>query len=639
MDRRSFGITALILIVLLFFGLNIVADRGLSRVRIDLTENNLFTLSRGTKEILRDLEEPITLTFFYTESLARGRPQIQTHGKRVMELLDEYRLRSGGLITVEVLEPEPFSEAEERATREGVAAIPVGGESLYLGLVGTNSTDGREVIRFFDPGQERFLEYELTRMIYKLANPERPTIAVLSALPLEGSQPMPGMPPQQQQRPWEIMRELGTLFEVEFMGAALEEAPDADLLLIVHPNSFDEQTLRAIDSYVIGGGSAVVFVDPLCEADVPPEAAQNPMAIMSADRSSDLGPLLEAWGVQYSESDVVANLDQALQGAGRDGRTPVPLVHYLGFEPSDYDQDDAVTGGLDRTIVAAAGWLSPVEGATTTFSPLIETTERSMLLPINRVAFFPDPQELVAEFVSSGTERVIAARVSGPATSAYEAEATPEEAESESEEGSGGAQEASPATGEINVIVVADADMLADRFWIQPMQFGQMTLGYQKLSSNGDFLVNAAEQMAGSSALINVRARGASTRPFTYVEEIRREAEAEYLAEAQRLQEKQRQTEQRLRELQQARPDQGELILSEEQEAELDQFREQLAETNAQLRQVNYNMLKDVENLGVTLRLINTLAAPALVAVLAIALGAYRVARRRADRRSMAGKG
>jgi ABC-type uncharacterized transport system involved in gliding motility auxiliary subunit len=181
--------------------------------------------------------------------------------------------------------------------------------------------------------------------------------------------------------------------------------------------------------------------------------------------------------------------------------------------------------------------------------------------------------------------------------------------------------------------------MLTDRFWIQPMQFGQMTLGYQKLSSNGDFLINAAEQMAGSSALINVRARGASTRPFTYVEQIRRDAEAEYLAEAQRLQEKQRETEQRLRELQQARPDQGEVILSQEQQEELERFREQLAETNAQLRQVNYNMLKDVENLGVRLRVINTLAAPAAVALLAIGLGAYRVARRRADRRSMAGEG
>jgi ABC-type uncharacterized transport system involved in gliding motility auxiliary subunit len=349
--------------------------------------------------------------------------------------------------------------------------------------------------------------------------------------------------------------------------------------------------------------------------------------------------------VQYSETDVVANMDQALQGAGRDGRTPVPLVHYLGFEAQDYDQDDAVTGGLDRTIVAAAGWLSPVEGAATTFSPLIKTTERSMLLPINRVAFFPDPQELVADFVSSGSERVIAARVSGPAQSAYESEAASEagegeeEGESASSETGEGEQTGGRASGEINVIVVADADMLTDRFWIQPMQFGQMTLGYQKLSSNGDFLINAAEQMAGSSALINVRARGASTRPFTYVEQIRRDAEAEYLAEAQRLQEKQRETEQRLRELQQARPDQGEVILSQEQQEELERFREQLAETNAQLRQVNYNMLKDVENLGVRLRVINTLAAPAAVALLAIGLGAYRVARRRADRRSMAGEG
>jgi ABC-type uncharacterized transport system involved in gliding motility auxiliary subunit len=192
---------------------------------------------------------------------------------------------------------------------------------------------------------------------------------------------------------------------------------------------------------------------------------------------------------------------------------------------------------------------------------------------------------------------------------------------------------------EINVVVVSDCDFLSDRWWEQEMRLGNMVLGYQKQADNADFIVNALDNMAGSSDLISLRARGTFTRPFTLVEKIQRDAEAQYLAEAQDLQKKQRDTESRIRQLQQARPDSGDLILTPEQEAEIKKFRDQLAETNSQLRDVRYKLRKNVEQLGTTLKIVNTVLAPALVALGAVGLGAYRAVRRRSDRRSMAGKG
>lgn len=636
MERTRASIIAIALLLVLFFGINIFADIAFKGARLDLTENNLYTVSEGTRSIVRSLDEPITLTLFFSDSLADGRPSLQAYGKRVRELLEEYERISGNRITLEVLDPEPFSEAEERAQRAGISAIPIGaGEEFYFGLLGTNSTDGREVIPFFDPAEERFLEYEISRLIYKLSDPARPTVGIITSLPLDGRAPTPGMP-QQQSRPWQIMRELRELFEVRMLPTELDTIdPGVDLLLLIHPKELSEQTLRAIDSYVIGGGPAVVCVDPMCEADIPPGAAQNPQALFSADRSSDLKPLLEAWGLDFTDDMVVLDTENAMRGRSPEGGAVVPYPWFMALDDEDLDQEDPVTLGLSRLQIGLVGALEPLADATATWQPLVYSSEQSMEMLAARFTVFADPQQIMADFAPSGERKVLAGRLTGPATSAYE-----EGDSGEPEEDEAGADEAGGAngarTGEIRVVVFADVDMFADRMWVEEMRLGNTLLGYRKLSDNADLLVNVIDNLAGTSDLLRIRARGAYTRPFTLVEKIRARAEKQYLSEAQELQEQRRQTERRLQELQRARPESGEVILTPEQQAELEKFREQLATTNAQLRQVRYKLREDVEELGMRLKIINTVAAPALVALGAIGLGLYRAARRRADRRSVA---
>jgi len=335
----------------------------------------------------------------------------------------------------------------------------------------------------------------------------------------------------------------------------------------------------------------------------------------------------------------------------------VPMLPHLLLDGEAMNQDEAVSRGLGRMYLINAGSIVHDDAAGTAMTPLLMSSEKSMLLEASKVSFFADPQGLVAEFAPSGVVRPLAARLSGTATSAFApgdetggqpepGDASSDEADSdeatadqsdEDEPGDGDAPEV--LEGEINLLVIADVDLLSDQTWVDELRIGGNVLGYRKLSDNMNFLLNAMEQMAGSSALISVRARGTATRPFTYVEKIRREAETRYLAQAEALENERRETEQRLRELQRQRPDDGSLILTAEQQAELDRLREKITETNAQLRRVNYNLRKDVENLGLTLKIINTAAAPALVALLAVLLGVYRAARRRADRRSMAGEG
>lgn len=633
MDTRKTAIASLLLLVVLFFAVNIAGDRGLRGVRIDLTDHKLYTLSEGTRELLRDLEEPITLTLFFSEDLAAGQPQLQSYGKRVRELLEEYAIASGGTIRVRVVDPEPFSEGEEQAQRAGISGLSTGGSGqFYFGLLGVNSTDGREVIPFFDPREERFLEYNLSRVVYNLANPERKKVVVLSSLPVDGGQPLPGQRPPQ---PWQIMAELRTLFEVETLPPGAEEIPgDADVLLIIHPKNLGEPTLRAIDSFVLGGGRAIVFVDPVAEADMPPGAEQNPLAAMQADRSSNLDALLEAWGARMEPGQVAADLTLALPGQARDGQV-VSYVQYLGIPAETMSDEDPVTGPLAQLQVGLAGALVPVEGAGTTFTPLVQTTDQSMLLESQRVSFFPDPRELLASFVPRGEPLTLAARLTGTARSAFAP------APSDGAEAGPPSPAEAPAdapTGEINVIVVSDVDMLSDPMWVREVRIGGMVLGYQQLSDNGAFLVNAVDNLTGSGELISIRARGSFTRPFTLVNEIRTEAERKYLARQQQLEERRREAQQRISELQRARPDQGDMILTPEQQAEIDRFREELVETSRELRDVNYNLRKDVEALGLRLKIINIAAAPLAVFLAAIGLAGFRAARRRRHRTQTASR-
>ncbi|HZW09301.1 MAG TPA: Gldg family protein [Phycisphaerales bacterium] len=636
MDARKGAVISVLLLIVLFFAVNIATDRALRGARIDLTEHSLYTLSAGTRNILRSIEEPITLTLFFSEDLAAGQPQLQSYGKRVRELVEEYALESGGKIRVETVDPEPFSEGEERAQRAGISGLSTGGAGgqFYFGLLGVNSTDGRETVPFFDPREERFLEYTLSRLVYNLDDPEKKKVVVLSSLPIDGGGM--AMPGQQPPSPWQIMTELRSMFEVETLDPGAEAIPeDADVLLVVHPKQLGEPMLRAIDDYVIGGGRAIVFVDPVCEADIPPGAEQNPLAAMQADRSSDLNTLLEAWGARVEPGQVAADRQLALQGQGRDGQI-VSYVQYLGVRAETMSDEDAVTGPLSQLQLGVAGSIVPVEGAGTAFTPIVQTTEESMLLEAERVSFFADPRELLASFAPRGEPLTLAARLTGTASSAFApAQEGGEEAAGPPTPGAPGAEKRS---GEINVIVVSDVDMLSDPMWVREVRIGGMTLGYQQISDNGTFLINAADNMTGSGDLISVRARGSFTRPFTLVNEIRSEAEQEYLAEQQALEEKRRQAEQRIAELQRARPDEGGLILTPEQEAEIEKFREELVATNRQLRDVNYNLRKDVEKLGLQLKIINIGAAPLAVLLAAIGLAGFRAARRRSHRAQMASR-
>lgn len=640
MNRKLLGTGGLGAAAVLLLSVNVVSNSALRSARMDLTEDGLYTLSENSESILAKLEENVTLRLYFSAQLAKEYAPaagLLVYARRVEELLDEYAARSGGRLSVEVHDPEPFTEVEDDAVRYGLSGVPLpdGKGTLYFGLAGTNSVDDLEVLPFFQPEKEAFLEYDLARIVHRLANPERPTVGILSTLPIEGALMDPRMLGREMPEPWLFLDSVRQLYQTQTLQPNLSEVPaDVDVLMVVHPKDLPEAALYAIDQFVLRGGKLLAFVDPHCEADVPPPDPQNPMAAMMAKKSSTLGPLFDAWGVKLADGELAGDLASALKvnyGTRTGREEPISYVLWLQLGPERIADDEVVTDGLSSLRFGTAGILSAAEGAKTTFKPLVTTSPDSERIPASQIQFQPDPAALLATFFSPTRPAVdqpltLAAYVSGPASSAFPAGKPT------------GAEEADAATatdghlaesqGPISVVVVADCDLLQDRWWAQAFNFGGARM-ISKTADNGDLVTNALDFLGGSTDLIGLRGRGRSTRPFTVVDELKRQAEAAFRAEEQRLIDEQSRVEQRLNELLTQQGDSGSILITPEVEAEIERLREEQVKTRANLRRVRRDLEKDVEALGTRLKFLNIAAVPLVVALSAAGLAAARGKRRR----------
>ncbi len=620
LKRRVLSTSGLLLAAGLFVAANIVANQILTSERLDLTENRLFSLSSGTENILKQLEEPIQLKFYFSAKLLSGAPAFLNYGTRIRDMLEEYIAKSGGKLELSVIDPEPFSEAEDEAVGYGIKQLPVNaaGDMGYLGLVGVNTTDEEEVIPVFQPNKEESLEYELTKLIYTLAHPKKRVIGVISALPVFGAA-TDGRPGGG----WNIVSLLREVFEVRDLGTEPTEiAQDVDTLLLIHPKNLSDQTRYAIDQFVLKGGKAMVFVDPYAEEDTASPDPQNPMVMPQT--GSNLPDLMEKWGVKLVADKVAADLDHAIRVAyaGNRGPQEIEYLPWLRLGPAELNQDDFVTGELNTVNLGSAGILERIEGATTEFRPLISTGKRSMPYDREAVLFVRDPAGLLENFKPGDKELVVAARIRGPAKTAFP-NGRPKKKDDDPTDPNFVAESKAP----INLIVVADTDILADRFWVQFQNFLGMRIP-STIADNADFVINALDNLGGNDDLISLRSRGHYARPFDRVEAIQREAEAQFRDKERALQAKLEETEKKLADLQQQKQGGSKLLLSPEQRQEIERFREEQLKTRKELRAVQHDLKRNIERLGTGLKFINISLIPLMIGIAAIGMPLYRAKRR-----------
>jgi ABC-type uncharacterized transport system involved in gliding motility auxiliary subunit len=636
--KKLLTTTGLIVAVIAFLALNIVANGLFKSSRLDLTDGELYTLSQGTKNILQNLQEPVTLRFYLSQKLLTQLPTVNTYANRVKELLQEYERLAGGKLNLHIIEPEPFSEAEDQAVGLGLQGVPLdtSNTTFYFGLAGSNSTDDEEVISFFQPNREEFLEYDVTKLVYQLSNPKQNVVGILSTLPIQGSGGMAFMQKNAQQA-WMAIEQLRQNFEVRSIETdATNIDADIDVLMIVHPKGFSDSLLYAIDQYVLNGGRAIVFADPYSEAYEPPTDPKNPLSAMNAPRDSELKKLFDAWGVELVKGKVVGDLTKAKKVQARSGQKMV-VVNYpvwMDLSTDNLSQEDIITGKLDDITVATAGILKPKEGAATTFTPLIQSGEQAMQIDTSKLGMFSNPEELIRDFKPGGEKLTIAARVSGTLQTAFpdgkpESEDADQEAEDTAEAEEPPAAHLAESKEAANIIIVADTDLLEDQFWVQVQNFFGQRIAIPN-AANGTLLSNALENLSGSNDLISVRNRGSFSRPFNKVEELQQAAEQRFREKEQALTAKLKETEQKIRDLQNQKPQGGgELILSAEQQQALAGFRDEQVKVRKELRAVQHELRKDIERLESRMKFINIGLMPLLVGFAGIGLSVYSARRRR----------
>ena len=546
------------------------------------------------------------------------------YANRVREFLEELAARSGGKIHLRVVDPQPFSEEEDRAAEYGLQSLQAGGgDALYFGLAGTNSTDGRAAISNFQADREEFLEYDVAKLINELGTPKKPVIGLMSSLGLQGQfNPMTG----QMGEPWPILTQLQELFSIRTLTADVDHIDkDVDVLMLVHPKNLPPKTLYAIDQFVMRGGRILLFVDPNSGADTSGQDPSNPLAGAMADHSSDLAPLLAAWGVDYDATKVIGDLERGLEVRTSMQSPPVRHIGILGLARRDMNQSDVVTASLEKINLATAGALAAHPGAKTTFEPLLLSSASAEPMPAQRFNALTDPATLRDGFKPTGVRYALAARVTGPVESAFPQGPPPDQKPAAGPPAAHLAKSSAPA----NIVIVADTDLLMDYMWVQTRElFGQRVA--QAFANNGDLVANILDNLSGSSALISVRGRASFSRPFERVEALKRQADDRLRSKALELQSELQQTETKLTELQSKRNDQSSVMLSPEQEAELKRFVAEKARVRKELRETQRGLDVDINRLNTWLKVINIAIAPLLVAVSGVVILSLRRRRRAA---------
>ena len=610
--------TGLLLAISLFIATIILANTALTTWRIDLTQNKLFTLSKGTKNILNTLEEPVQLDFYFSQKAMNDFPLLANYGIRVRDMLEEFAAHANGKLVLNIIEPETFSEAEDQAVASGLRTVSVNATSdrVYFGLVGANSTDDEKIIPFFQSNRESALEYDLTKLIYNLAYPDKRVVGIYSQLPMIATKD------DKTSKTWTIINAITEFFDVVDLNENIEALDEkVDVLMLVHPKKINNKTLYAIDQYLLKGGKAIIFLDPLAEQDRAQPDAANPQTMPIL--YSYLDEILKKWGLGIAKEKIVADINAAMRVQASSPRGPqeIDYLPWLRLTERNFNTKDFSTSELNLLHMGTVGSIEIIENGKMEIIPLIESSKKSTKLERDLILFQRDPSVILNNFKSDEKKLLIAARVRGKAESVFSnGMQTDDDNEMVKDD-------SFVADGDINVILVSDTDILADHFWIREQEMLGVSVP-QPISNNGDFVINSIENLSGNTDLISLRGRGKYSRPFVKVETIRKKAESKFREREKELQVTLEETEKKIRNLQQEQGNEKSYLLNNKLTAEIEKFRNQRLTTRKDLRSVQHDLRKNIEKLGAQLRFINIGLIPLLITLLALVIGIYRANKR-----------
>ena len=629
MRAKHYLIAASALTIIIFISGNLLVQKVFTGARIDFTENNLYTLSDATRTTLRNVAEPVDLTFVYTRSTGQDYPAIRAYAARVRELLQVYESQSGGKVRITEIDPLPFSPEEDEALAAGITAVETNStDPLYFGIIGRNSIDDQRIIPFLAPEREVTLEYDLTRMVARLDDPDPPRIGILSSLP--------GMTAPGGEGGYALLRDLNKSFDVEPISETFQSLPeDLDVLLLAQPPDLSKWQEWLIDQFILRQGRAVILLDPAAKTT----HSGGPFDLGGSQGQSSLGDLEAAWGVSVSR-EAVADAASALPvpvdiGGGRVEELAHPL--FIGIPAGDMNQDDLITADLSRAVNFGAPGAIKIsdlaDGVEVT--SLLTTGPSPSYIDADKAVTDMTPQAVLREYQTEPAPLVLAARLSGKLKTAFPQGAPaidlpddPMLADLAQAEAENAPPHITASKAEAQIVLIADIDFIADDFYIIPDQ-GLV------VADNGALVLNAVDALAGGGELSRLRSRAPSLRPMTRIDRMRENAEAIYFRQQAELENSLQRAQARLEELQAIGATDGffsgdlEADLTDTEREELLGLREEIVDLRGQLRIIERNYRRDIDHLENTLKTINIWGGPLLVCLAGLFVW-YRQKRREA---------
>ena len=581
--------------ILIFFSINVITNNILSSARVDFTENKLYSLSNGTMSLLKDLKEPIHIRLFVSSNLVKDVPQLSTYANRVETILQTYSNISNGKITLEIIDPKPFSDAEDRAVGMGINSFNATemSDALYFGLAATNSTIGQKNIPIFSPERETFLEYDLTSLISDLSQIEKPVVSIIDNLGLNADTRI-GKPEQQ------ILKQMKEMFQVEKIDENSNKLnKNTKVLMIIHPKFLSDETLYMIDQWVLKGGATLIFLDPYAETEISRQQGMPPM-----NPRSNLKKLLDTWGIKFDDKKAVLDSEFGFRISRNINGRDIQVTNYpwLNIRGEGLNKNESSLSNLSTIVMTTAGSFELIDDKSV-LEPIIISSQKSGLGDAQKAGDPKgDPRDLLPNIKSDNQNLTVAGWVKSNLNTSFRDKKNKDD------------NQLLKSSKKSNILLVADVDMLMDRNWLT--QRGAF-------ANNGDFVLNVMEKMVGGNALSDLRGKSTSWRPFEKIIALEKIAEEKFLIEEQMLAKKLKGMEDKIRNLTQNNDEDSD-VLSPETIKAIDGFKTEMMTTRSQLRNVKFDLRRDVETLKKWIISINVAILPIIFAGFALILSLRR---------------
>jgi ABC-type uncharacterized transport system involved in gliding motility auxiliary subunit len=552
-----------------------LANNVFKGFRFDLTENKLYTLGDGTLNIINKLDDQIILNYYFSDSLTQEDTYLRAYAKRIKELLEEYQLRSKGKIKLNIIDPLPFSDEEDDAMKYGLQGVPskTKEENIFFGLVAANRYDSYKIIKFFDPGKEAIIEYEITKVLYSILEMKKPKIGVMTSLPLFGGYNFTKNEPTPE---WAIIQKLKPLFDIELIDKKTKSFEEFEILFLVHPKKLSDENKKKVIDFYDNKGRILVLYDVYSEADPEFQDPSLPPA-GGGIQSSDFQELLDRIGVSIDSSKVLLDRKYAIPVTSANSERPIKHAAILSFPKSSFNKNLNITNKLNSLTSAFSGSIINTN-MSNKFTPLISSSSDSSVTEKNVFRYMPDPSILLDKYKVTAETEVFAGLI-----------------ENQNEK----------------AIVIADADITANYLWVRVQDFyGEQVL--VPWASNGDLIINSLDYLSGGNTLASITSRESFSRPFTVVEDLKLTAEKIFNTEEARLQNK-------LALLQSKNNE-----LTDKNSVDYSAFQQELLKVRKELRDVRRNLNKEIDGLGSILKFVNIFLMPILLTIFIVLFSFYR---------------